>query len=123
MKVHIGNRIKEAYDKSGLKMSVFSSQIGMSYRNLYKVFEKENINTDLLEKIGDVLNYNFFQLYIEDKETPPDTVNDKQAEYLVKKKKEKDFEVSLNIKFNDEDKRNELLKMLFGDQLPESLRE
>ncbi|WP_333819767.1 hypothetical protein, partial [Ohtaekwangia sp.] len=35
-----------------------------SPRNVYSIFKREEIKTDLLKIISEVLNYNFFSLYV-----------------------------------------------------------
>ena len=119
MNTHIGNVIKSEYEKSGMKLNVFAERIGMTYRNVYRVFERTDINTDLLVKIGAVLNYDFFSHYTK---TNLNTVQEPKTVY-EKKRNKKGFDISLNISFNDDEKRNELLKLLFGDQIPESFRD
>ena len=68
MKVHIGKKIKEAVDKSGMTVTEFAEKINYSRRNIYsmlrlrsaQVFSKESIDTQLLLKIGKVLDQDFF---------------------------------------------------------------
>ena len=60
MKVHIGKKIKEAVDKSGMTVTAFAEKINYSRRNIYSIFSKESIDTQLLSKIGKVLDQDFF---------------------------------------------------------------
>ena len=60
MKVHIGKKIKEAVDKSGMTVTEFAEKINYSRRNIYSIFSKESIDTQLLLKIGKVLDQDFF---------------------------------------------------------------
>jgi hypothetical protein len=101
-----------------MKLNVFAERIGMSYRNLYKVFEKESINTELLERISSVLKHDFFSHYYKNK---TNTLSEPKAEY--KKQDNKGVEISFNLKFNDPGKQAELLKLLFGNNIPESLKD
>ena len=80
MKVHIGNVIHEVYDAKGMKMSEFAKRIGTVRQNVYKIFERESINTDLLEKISQVLEHDFFQNYVQ-KENKPGAANEDEATY------------------------------------------
>ena len=63
MKVHIGKRIKEAVEKSGMTVTEFAKKINYSRRNVYAIFEKESVDTSQLKKIGDVLDHDFFVDY------------------------------------------------------------
>ncbi|MCU0418384.1 MAG: hypothetical protein MUC38_01905 [Cyclobacteriaceae bacterium] len=63
MPVHIGKEIERVYQQSGMKLSEFARRINTSSRNVYSIFERAEIKTDQLLKIGEVLNYNFFSLY------------------------------------------------------------
>lgn len=70
MPVHIGKEIERVYQQSGMKLSEFARRINTSSRNVYSIFERAEIKTDQLLKIGEVLNYNFFSLYAPDAATP-----------------------------------------------------
>ena len=63
MGLHIGREIEEKYKESGIKLSEFAKRLNTSPRNIYDIFERSDIKTDQLKKIGEVLNYNFFLLY------------------------------------------------------------
>lgn len=118
MKRHIGNIIKKEYERSGMKLNVFAERIGMTYRNVYRVFEREDINTELLERIGDVLNYDFFVHYYKN---DLNTVQEQTKQY-TKQKKRKPLKISLSLEFDDEEKKTQLIKLMFGDSVPESLK-
>lgn len=63
MNVHIGERIKEAVRKSGMSVTEFAKKINYSRRNIYSIFDKESVDTAILKKIADVLDYDFFVDY------------------------------------------------------------
>ncbi len=62
-KVHIGKRIREVLDKSHFTIVDFAKKINLTRNGAYKIFEKETIATDQLEKISKVLNHDFFSYY------------------------------------------------------------
>ena len=62
-KIHIGKKIKEMLDKNPMSVVEFAESIGLTRNGAYKVFEKETIDTGQLQKIGKVLDHNFFQYY------------------------------------------------------------
>jgi hypothetical protein len=62
-KTNIGKKIKEVLDKSPLSVVEFAKRISITRDGAYKIFEKERINTALLQKISDVLEHDFFSYY------------------------------------------------------------
>lgn len=68
MAVHIGKKIKEEVYKQRLPVSLFAKKISRSRNVVYDIFERESVDTDLLNKIGKVLNCDFFSLYSAQKE-------------------------------------------------------
>lgn len=66
MKVHIGQAIKSKIEERGMPMAEFARRINTAPRNAYDILDRESIKTDLLELIGDVLDFNFFSLYSSD---------------------------------------------------------
>ncbi|MBL4652294.1 MAG: helix-turn-helix domain-containing protein [Flavobacteriales bacterium] len=60
MKVHIGVRIKEVIRNKNISVSEFAKEINYSRRNIYSIFTKESIDTNLLNKISKSLDHNFF---------------------------------------------------------------
>ena len=74
MTIHIGKKIKEEVYKQNIAVSVFAKKINRSRNVVYDIFERESIDTDLLNKIGKVLNCDFFSMYSSQKEYLSDTV-------------------------------------------------
>lgn len=54
--MHIGNRIKEEVSKKNISVTDFAKLINKSRPYTYSIFEKENIDTELLIHISSVLN-------------------------------------------------------------------
>lgn len=63
MPIHIGKIILQHVESLGQNKSEFARRIGVTPQNVYTVFRRESINTDLLLRISRVLGYNFFQYY------------------------------------------------------------
>lgn len=59
----IGQKIKEVFDSSGMKIGDFAEKLGMVRQNVYRIFERTHIDTSLLIKISQLLDHNFFQYY------------------------------------------------------------
>jgi plasmid maintenance system antidote protein VapI len=74
MAIHIGKKIKEEVHQKGISVSAFAKKINRSRNVVYDIFERESIDTDLLNKISKVLSCDFFSLYSSQKEYNLDTV-------------------------------------------------
>lgn len=63
MPIHIGKIILDHVESLGQNKSEFARRIGVTPQNVYTVFRRASISTDLLLRISRVLGYNFFQYY------------------------------------------------------------
>jgi len=63
--VHIGNMIKDELRHQGRTITWLSAQVNCTRENLYKVFRRPWIYTDLLFDISKALNHDFFKVYSE----------------------------------------------------------
>lgn len=59
----IGERIKEVFDNMPKECTVkwFAAQLHCDRRNIYRIFERDNIDILLLLRICQILDHNFFQ--------------------------------------------------------------
>ncbi len=62
-KPHIGHLIKSELKHQGRSITWLSAQIGYSREHMYKIFRNEYIYTDLLLKISQILQHDFFKEY------------------------------------------------------------
>lgn len=62
-KIHIGQLIKEELKNQGRSITWLAKQLGCSRQNLYKIFERKWIYTDMLLKISLIMDFDFFQFY------------------------------------------------------------
>ena len=61
--VHIGCEIHDELIRQGLSVLWLSQQLGCNRTNIYNIFVRESISTDLLMKVSIALNKDFFSLY------------------------------------------------------------
>lgn len=61
--LHIGEEIRNRFDKSGLTQREFGARIGMSQQNVHRVFNNTSIDTKRLMAISQALQFNFFELF------------------------------------------------------------
>lgn len=58
--MHIGHKIEEVVRSKGIGVSWLASQICCSRSNVYKIFSNPKIDIEMLRRLGEVLNYDFF---------------------------------------------------------------
>lgn len=59
--VHVGLLIKRILRSQGRSVTWFATQLCCTRPNVYKIFQKENIDIHLLCHISRILNHDFFQ--------------------------------------------------------------
>jgi transcriptional regulator with XRE-family HTH domain len=68
MAIHIGKIIKGLVKSKGMSVTKFADAISYSRRNVYEIFDRETIDTGLLQRISKVLEQNLFLHYITEAE-------------------------------------------------------
>jgi len=115
MAIHIGKRIKEELYKQGISVSTFAKKINRSRNVVYDIFERESIDTALLNKIGLILRLDFFSIYSEQKEYKkegiyPAYLKDEKSPYNSVSDQLKEIEKKLELLQNE----NTYLKKIVG---------
>lgn len=64
MAMHIGKLIKKHIEQAGMNKSEFARRINSTPQNVYSIFKRKSMDTDLLKDISRVLGYDFFQHYM-----------------------------------------------------------
>ena len=62
---HIGHLIKEELARQERTVTWLANKLNYSRQNIYHIFESQWIATDILLKICDILDCNFFNIYSE----------------------------------------------------------
>ena len=75
---HIGELIHSVFLKSGMTVSEFADKICCARENYYKIKKKGRLDTDLLKKISEVLNHNFFEDLAKDIQLAQSNETDKE---------------------------------------------
>ena len=104
MGIHIGSIIKQELYKQGISVSTFAKKINRSRNVVYDIFERESVDTALLNKIGLILHSDFFSLYSEQKIYKKDGVMPMIA------KEDKPSYNSITQQFKLLEQQNEILK-------------
>lgn len=84
MKLHIGQQVKNKVEQLGMNKSEFGRRINMSRQNVDSIFNRPSVDTELLAKISEVLNYDFFQYYAVHKKDERN-FNDAESPYTNEK--------------------------------------
>ncbi|MBE6284848.1 MAG: XRE family transcriptional regulator [Bacteroidales bacterium] len=64
--IHIGNIVKEELRKQERTISWFARKLYCDRSNVYDIFKRESVDTELLLRISLVLKRNFFLLYVDE---------------------------------------------------------
>ena len=68
--VHIGEIVRNFVKADKKSKADFAKSIGMQRQNVNRlVFEKRSLDTDLLRRISEELNHNFFQYFKSDEDS------------------------------------------------------
>lgn len=63
--IHIGELIKEELQRQGRSTTWFAKQLYCDRTNVYDIFKRKSLDTDLLLRISIILKHNFFQEYLQ----------------------------------------------------------
>lgn len=61
--MHIGQRIKEVFDQLPKDKTImwFATQLHCDRRNVYRIFNRNNIDIQLLQRLSLILDHDFFK--------------------------------------------------------------
>jgi len=76
MAINIGERIKHRAKELRIGPTELGKMINTSKQNVYGIYKRKSIDTEMLRKLSKALNYDFFQYYFNDNlgflgESPP----------------------------------------------------
>jgi len=85
--IHIGKIIKRVVKERSMSITEFGKRIGTHRRNVYDIFERESVDTALLQKISKILEHDFFSYFKQSHSKEIHSINEASIEY---KKVDKD---------------------------------
>ena len=62
--IHIGELIEKELHRQERSVTWFANKLYCDRSNVYSIFKRQSIDTDLLLRISLILNYNFFIHYL-----------------------------------------------------------
>lgn len=102
-RVNIGEEIKKKVIERQQSIASFAKAIGIQRQNIEKtVFSKNSLDTDLLMRISEELDYNFFSYY----------TNEDMCNIINYSKQE--VKATLTIELGEE-KKDQVFRFIFGD--------
>lgn len=109
--VHIGQKIKEIITKRGMTKTEMAKRLNMSSSNVHKIFLRKSIDAELLKRIGEKLEFDFFACYRLDNDKLTISQETETTSYFEKlKKKYEDKITTLNNEISYLKEINEMLR-------------
>ena len=62
---HIGHLIRQEVERQGFTVVSLARMLSCSRTNIYKIFDRQSIDTDQLFRISSLLHTDFFHIYSE----------------------------------------------------------
>jgi len=62
-KIHIGSKIKEKLEASEHTVAWLARKLNCDRTNIYRIYDRESVDTNLLLKISEALRFDFFVYY------------------------------------------------------------
>ena len=59
--MHIGQQVKLVLETKGITVTEFAKRINKSRENVYSIFTRRSVDTSLLSKISEVLDFDFYK--------------------------------------------------------------
>jgi len=112
--IHIGKEIRRVLSEKGMTNRALAAFIGTGERNIYTLFNKQTIDTGMLKKISEALNYDFFKFYQTAESV--NSVSEDQAPYGNKSQ-------GISFTFNLGDSANSAAAEKFLERMEELLPE
>lgn len=64
--IYIGSLIEAELHRQERTTVWFARKLGCNRTNAYKIFKRKSIDTDLLRRVSEILQYDFFNVYSRD---------------------------------------------------------
>ncbi len=61
--IDIGSEIKSVFESTEHTVAWFAKKLNCDRSNVYDIFARKSIDTELLFKISEILHFNFFALF------------------------------------------------------------
>ena len=116
--MRIGEKIKIRAEELRIGPTELGRMIKSSKQNVYSIFERDSIDTLLLQKLSKALDFDFFSFYIS---IPPFSVNSPADEYARNNNGATEKETAIRKELNELREKYELLKALYEAKTKEKV--
>ncbi|MDR0231253.1 MAG: hypothetical protein LBI82_03955 [Dysgonamonadaceae bacterium] len=96
--MEIGKKIKAIVEQKGMATSEFARRLSTTNQNAHDIFKRTSIDTELLERIGKILDHDFFQYYTKPSSSQSPHQEKKKARVLIEIEIDDDLKKSLKTK-------------------------
>ncbi len=110
--MHIGNIIEQVITSKELNVSKFAESVGMNRSNLYNVFKRKSIDTDLLFIFSKKLEYDFFGHYTKELHVNVSDLGEPEDKYEEKAYKPVKRKVMLEVELSEKEYQDILKRSL-----------
>ncbi|MDR1112239.1 MAG: hypothetical protein LBL18_00535 [Bacteroidales bacterium] len=73
-KIHIGQLIRASMTSKGCSITWLANQMNRDRSHIHRIINRPTIDTGELSQIGELLDFNFFTLYCQEKQETDDTL-------------------------------------------------
>ncbi|MEO5643416.1 MAG: hypothetical protein ABIQ40_14800 [Bacteroidia bacterium] len=115
--MRIGEKIKERAEELRIRPTELGRMIKTSKQNIYNIFERDSIDTLLLQKLSKALEFDFFSCY----SNSPYVANSPAADYARNNKNPTEKEIALQNELKELGEKYELLKALYEAKTKEKV--
>lgn len=116
--MRIGEKIKERAEELRIGPTELGRMIKTSKQNVYSIFERDSIDTLLLQKLSKALDFDFFSFYYSNTTF---SVNSPPEEYVRTNKSATEKENALRKELKELREKYELLKALYEAKTQEKV--
>lgn len=113
---HHGDIVRERIEQLGVSQARVADKLGMSRQNMSNILKRPTIHSDLLKRLGDILETDFFKIIYNKDERKSKTIEERninheeyilhgriiQLEKMLEKKESANMEEALTQVFNKE---------------------
>ena len=109
--LHIGQEIKKRADELGIGPTKLAALVNTSKQNVYGIFKRSSVDSELLHNICVALRYDFFRFYTGLKDNSREALPyENSALHTVRKLKEELSQTKYRLKEAEE--KNDMLKQI-----------
>ena len=109
--IHMGKEVKKVMKSRGLSNRAIAKLVGLKHSSINYTIAQTHVKTELLLRLGEVLQYNFFELYVPQRQEREQRIAELEEQVADLQKQLAEKELAMRAKEAEAMLReNELLK-------------